>query len=475
MKKISILLIGISCSLSVISAKTQSEIIIDHINNKRWSQASKELSGYRQTNPDKKWAWSTHGWVYENLKEYDNAISVTEEGLAKWPGDEKLKNALARALAAKALGSEDTEAHILLLKAAELSDKPYISHRLAKSYRKLGNFAKTIEILEQGMQQHPDYEYFKQSLPYTRYLYFKDIKKSGDPSELKKIIETAKTWLEDNKPLYRQMQYLYIFRFGLRELNDQDYLDKTYLSLIERFKDDALIYDEYGFQMYAAFRMHNPFKKDIRKKAISSRRKAYNLYWQKNKKPAPLKNMNYPMKGRYQIWSNFGGRAMTHNGFAHYCYDFAAVDEQDNIYKPGTQGKALKDYYMWSLPVYAVADGKVISANDNYPDNKPGGYAALANTVEVSHGSYETLYAHFKMGGVVVKKDQQVKAGDLLGYIGNSGMSSQPHLHFCTYTSEKQRITIPYHFKKARVKNKNATGFNFSTKPYNEFDVVIFK
>ncbi len=55
----------------------------------------------------------------------------------------------------------------------------------------------------------------------------------------------------------------------------------------------------------------------------------------------------------------------------------------------------------------------------------------LGNYVVIDHGQSEfSLYAHFQPGSVRVKKGDQVKAGDVIGKLGSSGNSTEPHLHF---------------------------------------------
>ena len=51
------------------------------------------------------------------------------------------------------------------------------------------------------------------------------------------------------------------------------------------------------------------------------------------------------------------------------------------------------------------------------------------NYVKINHGfGYETLYAH--MSKYIVKKGQKVKRGEVIGYVGNTGISTAPHLHY---------------------------------------------
>ena len=71
-------------------------------------------------------------------------------------------------------------------------------------------------------------------------------------------------------------------------------------------------------------------------------------------------------------------------------------------------------------PVYAVSDGVVMEAKDN-----PTGYGLY---VALYHDDFGSLYAH--LSELLVEKGQQVKAGDIVGYSGNTGASTGPHLHF---------------------------------------------
>lgn len=71
-------------------------------------------------------------------------------------------------------------------------------------------------------------------------------------------------------------------------------------------------------------------------------------------------------------------------------------------------------------PVYATADGVVSS------DQGGSGYGV---TVVINHGySYQSLYAH--LSKKVVKTGQRIKRGQLIGYVGNTGLSMGSHLHY---------------------------------------------
>ncbi len=86
-------------------------------------------------------------------------------------------------------------------------------------------------------------------------------------------------------------------------------------------------------------------------------------------------------------------------------------------------------------PIYATGDGKVIK-----PRNGMSGYGRY---VVIDHGyGYKTIYAH--MSKVIVRPWQRVKRGEIIGYVGNTGVSTGPHLHYEVLKNEKP--VNPVHF-----------------------------
>lgn len=81
-------------------------------------------------------------------------------------------------------------------------------------------------------------------------------------------------------------------------------------------------------------------------------------------------------------------------------------------------------------PIYASGDGKVTRA-----DNNASGYG---KHIRIDHGyGYVSLYAHLSKYNV--KRRQKVKRGDLIGFVGNTGRSEAPHLHYEVW-KDKGRI-----------------------------------
>jgi len=455
-------------------SQTPSQKIIGHLKKKNWKSANLLLKSYIRQNPNKKWAYSSRVWVLGNLQKYDAGIKLAKITLKMWPNFIKMKNNYARVLVAKAKTLRGLKAVKLNEHAYKLSPKNYILYRLARSYRKIGKLKKALALYNKGRNRYPNYRYFAQSLPYTRYLIFKKINKSKNISQLKQQISFTLNWINDRKPIEDQFYYFHMIREGLRTINNKRFFEQTYKELFRRFKSDPRIYDDYGFQLYANFRLHSKVTPKIKRRAISYRRKAFKMFWLKHKLPPTIKNLAYPLKGRIDVWSSFGGKAMTHNGYANYCYDFATVDSQNNIYDKRKSGKKNSHYYMFNQPIYAVKNGVVLDTIEGFPDNKPGGFGPSANTLTIDHGNYTSFYAHLKANGVVVKKGQKVKRGQLVGYAGNSGMSSQSHLHFCMYQKISQRVSVPFEFSRVKVEISNGK-YKFTTKPILEDSIVIFE
>jgi murein DD-endopeptidase MepM/ murein hydrolase activator NlpD len=87
--------------------------------------------------------------------------------------------------------------------------------------------------------------------------------------------------------------------------------------------------------------------------------------------------------------------------------------------------------------IYATGDGRIITV-----DWSRRGYG---NQVIIDHGyGYKTMYAH--MSDFNVKLGQEVKRGDVIGYVGSTGLSTAPHLHYEVYVNNKKVNPINYYF-----------------------------
>jgi murein DD-endopeptidase MepM/ murein hydrolase activator NlpD len=88
-------------------------------------------------------------------------------------------------------------------------------------------------------------------------------------------------------------------------------------------------------------------------------------------------------------------------------------------------------------PIYATADGVI--------DELQISFSGYGKMIEIDHGfGYRTRYAH--MHGFAVHKGQRVKRGELIGYVGDTGLSTAPHLHYEVLIAGAQVNPVHYFF-----------------------------
>ena len=114
-----------------------------------------------------------------------------------------------------------------------------------------------------------------------------------------------------------------------------------------------------------------------------------------------------------------------------YAYDLVIM-HNGKSYKDNTIQN--ENYYAFGKDVIAPADGKVVQVVNHVRDNTPGEMnesKPAGNYIVLQHSNNEySLLAHFKQESIIVKEGDKVNQGDLIGYCGNSGNSSEPHIHF---------------------------------------------
>jgi len=155
-----------------------------------------------------------------------------------------------------------------------------------------------------------------------------------------------------------------------------------------------------------------------------------------------------PFEGEWFIIKDTSGHHRIKAGAA-YAFD-CVIKKNKKSFKKTKKSLKLEDFYAFNQPIVAQADGIVLFAEDKYEDNVIGkmGKFTQANMVGVYYGAgISALYGHLKKGSVVVKRGDRVKAGQILGRVGNSGASGMPHLHF-TMLDLSVSIKGRFHFKK---------------------------
>jgi hypothetical protein len=115
-----------------------------------------------------------------------------------------------------------------------------------------------------------------------------------------------------------------------------------------------------------------------------------------------------------------------------YAYDFLQIGGNGKSHQ--RDGARNADYYCFSKKVFAAKAGTVVFVRNDVADNEPGEQNVVTpggNIVVVDHGNnHFSYYAHLRARSVLVKNGDKVNAGDAIAEVGNSGDSTEPHLHF---------------------------------------------
>ena len=155
-----------------------------------------------------------------------------------------------------------------------------------------------------------------------------------------------------------------------------------------------------------------------------------------NPTPPQLTNRIYALPFQEEWFVFWGGDDVITNYHAEYedqrhAYDFIIMKEGYSYAGDPTKNES---YYAFGQPLLAPADGIVVSVVNDIPDNEPVGVMndqpPVGNAVVIDHGGEFSSLAHLKLGSATVKAGDTVKQGDVIGLAGNSGNSSEAHLHF---------------------------------------------
>lgn len=93
-------------------------------------------------------------------------------------------------------------------------------------------------------------------------------------------------------------------------------------------------------------------------------------------------------------------------------------------------------------PIRAAGDGKIVHAG------RKGGYG---KAVILKHGgAYKTLYAHMTKYGKGIKNGKRVKQGQIIGYVGSTGLATGPHLHYEFHVNGRVRNPVTVKLPKAQ-------------------------
>lgn len=153
-----------------------------------------------------------------------------------------------------------------------------------------------------------------------------------------------------------------------------------------------------------------------------------------------------PFDGTWTVVNGSPDRRYSHSWgilTQRYAHDFVITDESGRTHEGERSGP--EGHYCFGEPVVAPADGEVVAASDGHRDyHRTDGWVdplqrdLRGNYVTIRHASGEySVLAHLQRGSVAVSKGDRVERGERVGRCGNSGNTTEPHLHFHVQDSPK--------------------------------------
>ncbi|WP_250446239.1 M23 family metallopeptidase [Actinotalea sp. C106] len=186
----------------------------------------------------------------------------------------------------------------------------------------------------------------------------------------------------------------------------------------------------------------------------------------------PALLLDSPVQGPWEALNSPATKTPSHgtHGYGQtYAVDLVHTPADDPRPTFG-QGRAMRpptDYPAFDQPVHAVADGVVSRTSDRYRDHRsrstwlavafmmiegvvrelggPGPVLGNHLVLRLADGSH-VVYAHLRRGSLGVRAGQQVRAGQVVARCGNSGNSSEPHLHVqrCDVARVSRAVGLPW-------------------------------
>ncbi len=174
--------------------------------------------------------------------------------------------------------------------------------------------------------------------------------------------------------------------------------------------------------------------------------------------------VEFPLKGTYAIAGNSRKNAITHAGLDRFCFDFTGITRDGFTLKNKKSGIGEnEDYVGFGNPIYSSVDGVVEFVKNEFPDLKPSLHYTLVDgnyvTIKDKNG-FHHIFAHLKHGSAKVVIGQKVKAGEVIGQLGNSGMTTLPHLHYGVY-SKNWVVSLPVKFRSYKMVVRDFTKRGF--------------
>ena len=146
-----------------------------------------------------------------------------------------------------------------------------------------------------------------------------------------------------------------------------------------------------------------------------------------------------PFNGKWTVVNGGVNKSLSHSWgilSQRYAYDFIIVDDKGKSFSGNA--RSVNSYYCYGMDIISPADGVVVNLYDKCKDSYVDGKNAYCdssriegNSITIKHnGSEYSVIAHIMRGSFKVKVGDIVRQGEFIAKCGNTGNSSEPHIHF---------------------------------------------
>ena len=152
-----------------------------------------------------------------------------------------------------------------------------------------------------------------------------------------------------------------------------------------------------------------------------------------------------PFEGKWTTFNGGVSQELSHSWAIvpqRYAYDFIIMNDEGKSLSG--DNKSLQSYYCYGKNIIAPADGTVVKVSNKHRDSRVTGKKVYCDTwdirgnfIVIKHAEKEfSLIAHLIPGSVTVRVGDRVKQGEVIAKCGNSGNTSEPHIHFQLQTGK---------------------------------------
>lgn len=212
-----------------------------------------------------------------------------------------------------------------------------------------------------------------------------------------------------------------------------------------------------------------------------------------------------PFDGMWSVGSTPAQRIPSHGtdmfGVG-YAFDFIAVDERNRTssstsWRTFVSSEPPEIFYAFGKPVYSPVSGKIVSVHNGEPDHKarrslltlipymlgqagrirkgPEAVAGNYVIIEPDHSDLYIAIVHLQLDSIVVEEGQDISEGQHLANCGNSGNSTQPHIHIQAMdrTDFYHTKGVPLYFREFYQWNKGESEPETRMKAFPDAGTVV--